>query len=106
RIAGKEQSAWFVSQNQKEQLIRILKKEDNYHFLQLLKERQILGLVKELLPQEHEFVKTYAHELEQHKDKGMLQGKAGSEFRLVKWQIIFPVLLENNGTGFNRRHFV
>jgi hypothetical protein len=34
------------------------------------------------------------------------QGKAGGEFRLLKWQIIFPVLFENKGASFNRKYFV
>lgn len=87
-------------------LIKLLSSERNYLFLKLLREPQILKLVETVAPQQYEFVKTYARELDQQKEQGMLQGKAGGEFRLVKWQIIFPILLENTGAGFNRRHFV
>ncbi len=87
-------------------LIKLLASSDNYLYLQLLKESQILKLVEILVPDQYTFVKSYAKELEQKKEEGILQGKAVSEFRLVKWQIIFPILLENNGIGFNRVHFV
>lgn len=97
----------FQNTEQKRILLSVLKHEDsNYRFLQLLKEPEILSLVEWVIPQHHRFVKTYTKTLDRHKEKGILQGKAGSEFRLVKWQIIFPVLLNNSGTGFNRRHFV
>jgi hypothetical protein len=44
--------------------------------------------------------------LDRQHEHGALQGRAGSEFRLLKWQIIFPVLLENRGVSFNRKYFV
>lgn len=87
-------------------LLKLLKSNNNYLFLRSLRESQILKLVETVVPQQYSFVKTYATELDQHKKQGMLQGKAGNEFRLVKWQVLFPVLLENNGLGFNRLHFV
>lgn len=87
-------------------LIKLLQNENNYLLLELLNEKQTLQIVEIVVPQQHQFIKVYARELEQQKENGILQGKAGSEFRLVKWQILFPILLENNGTGFNRRYFV
>lgn len=91
---------------EQDMLVKLLISSDNYLYLRLLGELQILKLVEILVPDEYAFVKSYAKELEQKKEQGTLQGKAGSEFRLVKWQIIFPVLLDNNGVGFNRSHFV
>lgn len=97
----------YQNPEQKRILLSLLKHEDtNFRFLQLLKEPEILTLVEWVIPRHHRFVKTYAKTLDRHKDKGLLQGKAGSEFRLVKWQIIFPVLLENNRTGFDQYYFV
>lgn len=87
-------------------LIKLLRSDRSYLLLRLLREPQILKLVETVAPKQYSFVKTYAKELDQQKEQGMLQGKAGGEFRLVKWQIMFPILLENTGAGFNRHHFV
>lgn len=87
-------------------LVKLLRSDRNYLLLRLLRESQILKLVATVAPQQYSFVKTYAKELDQQKEQGMLQGKAGGEFRLVKWQILFPILLENTGAGFNRHYFV
>lgn len=90
----------------RQELIAILVKETNYLYLRLLQEPEILKIVQMLVPRHYVFIKGYARELDQHKEKGLLQGKAGSEFRIVKWQILFPLLLQDNGVGFNRKHFV
>lgn len=87
-------------------LVKLLRGDRNYLLLRLLRENQILKLVETVAPQQYPFVKIYAKELDQQKEQGMLQGKAGGEFRLVKWQILFPILLENTGAGFNRHYFV
>lgn len=99
-----EQSHHLIAQKSK--LIISLKSNQNYLFLKSFSEIQILKIVEAIVPEQYPFIKTYAHELDQQKDHGMLQGKAGGEFRLVKWQIIFPILLDHTETGFNRKYFV
>lgn len=90
----------------KQLTIKMLSNDQNFRFLQLLDEPKILNLLVSLAPQHAPFIKTYVKELEQQQKHGILQGKAGSEFRILKWRVIFPILLENNGTGFNRHYFV
>lgn len=75
-------------------------------YLQPLTEKQIYRLVKFIQPEAGDFVITYAHSLDDQQNSGILQGKAGSEFRLLKWQIIFPVLLQNHHVVFNRLSFL
>lgn len=91
---------------QRELLIQILSANNNYLYLQQINESQTLQLVYALRPVQYPFIKKYTKELDKHKDCGMLQGKAGNNFRLVKWQIIFPILLKNSDSSFNRKHFV
>ncbi|WP_199119175.1 contractile injection system tape measure protein [Pedobacter sp. ASV28] len=91
----------------KRKVSNLLRNEStNYLLLQTLKEKQILKLVQLLIPQQYTFVATYAQELDRQKDRGLLQGKTGTGFHLLKWQIMFPILLADNGLGFNRHHFV
>lgn len=74
--------------------------------LQLMNESQIISLVPIVIPDNSQFVTNYAQFLDKQHDHGEFQGKTGGEFRLLKWQIIFPVLLENRGVSFNRKYFV
>ncbi|MEL5895798.1 contractile injection system tape measure protein [Bacteroides sp. GD17] len=74
--------------------------------LQQLQEREIHQLVKIIVPQESEFVISYACLLDKHKDAGTFSGKAGSEFRLLKWEFIFAVLFSMPFSAFSRRQFV
>lgn len=104
-VAAERMSPEFLPE-ERTLLVKLLRSDRNYLLLRLLRESQILKLVETVAPQHHPFVKTYAKELDQQKEQGMLQGKAGGEFRLVKWQIIFPILLQNTGAGFNRHQFV
>jgi hypothetical protein len=84
----------------------ILKKEDTSRkFLQYLAETEIFQLVKIIVPNDYVFVTGYAKSLDRQKEQGILQGKAGGEFRLLKWQIIFPILLESS-SGFDRKYLV
>lgn len=75
-------------------------------FLYLMTEPQIYKLVEKITPDNSIFVIEYAQALDHQHEHGALEGKAGNEFRLLKWQIIFPVLLENSGLSFNRKYFV
>lgn len=91
----------------KAELIRILSRPDSCRlFLQRLTDNEITGIVPVVVSAESQFVIQFAGSLEVQKGKGALQGKAGSEFRLIKWQVIFSVLLTDRNTAFNRKYFV
>ncbi|MDR1370040.1 MAG: hypothetical protein LBJ72_07955 [Dysgonamonadaceae bacterium] len=95
-----------VSETSRERLIHILSNPSSCRqFLRHLSEPEIIRLVPVVVPQDSSFVLEVAHALEQQKETGDLQGKTGGEFRLLKWQVIFPVLLEKRGTRFNRKEF-
>lgn len=88
-------------------LIEVLSKiESCRSFLKLLSEPEIFHLVAFVMPEESEFVLSYASSLDKQKKYGALSGKAGGEFMHLKWQIIFPLLFENKGLAFNRKFFV
>ncbi|MDR1632375.1 MAG: hypothetical protein LBR97_05810 [Dysgonamonadaceae bacterium] len=94
--------------NSRKALIEILSRVDSCRlFLQQMNEPEIINLVPMIVaPTESGIVIKTAKSLDKQKEQGALQGKAGGEFRLLKWQIIFPVLFENRGAGFNRKYFV
>ncbi len=72
-----------------------------------LTEPEIIRLLPFIIPREKEFIVQYAHALDRQKEQnGTLEGKAGHKFNLLKWMVIFPVLLSNRGAGFNRKYFV
>ncbi len=88
-------------------LLEILsRKESCRAFIGLLKEEEVIRLVPLVVPEEHLFVTAYARELERHKEKGAFEGRAGGEFSKLKWFVIFPILLENQGSAFNRKSFI
>lgn len=88
-------------------LIQILSQPDLCRlFLQQLNEKEITGLVPVVLPADSDFVIGTARSLNIQKDRGGLQGKSGSEFGRIKWQVIFSVLLHEKDRSFNRRYFV
>ncbi len=104
-----------VTTDARESLIRILSRADSCRlFLQQLKEDEIIRLVAIVMPAESDFIIQTAQLVEKGKIKNetseasqqKLEGKTGGEFRLLKWQIIFPLLLQNRGAAFNRRYFV
>lgn len=74
--------------------------------LRQLREPEIHRLVGILVPAGKEYVISYARVLDKHKEAGVLQGKAGGEFRLLKWEFIFAVLLAMPASSFSRRRFV
>jgi len=87
-------------------LIQLLRSDNSIYLLQLLNEQEILVLVDFVIPNEAPFIRSYTSTLDLKQQKGLLEGKTGGEFRLLKWQIIFPILLQNNGANFNRKYFV
>lgn len=74
--------------------------------LRRLQELQIHRLVGFIAPTEKEYIIAYARFLDKSKDSGTLTGKAGSDFRVLKWEFIFSFLLMDSGVGFNRKTFV
>ena len=103
----KSNTAKEISPDSREALIAILYRVNSCRlFLQQMREEEIIGLTPVVVPAESGFVIATAKSLDEQKEKGVLQGKAGGEFRLLKWQIIFPVLFEKGGAGFNRIYFV
>lgn len=77
-----------------------------HRFLEKLPEEKIHALVKQVLPSESVFIISYASTLEKEKARNMLEGKAGMEFRILKWEFIFRVMLQAPLSQFNRRQFV
>lgn len=53
-----------------------------------LPEAGIYRLVRVVIPAESTFVISYARTLDREKEKGMLEGKGGEEFRVLKWEFI------------------
>lgn len=91
----------------KEMLCRLLSKIDTCHRVLLpLKEEEIVRIVEWVIPSESTFIVSYARSLDRGKDRGMLEGKAGAEFRIVKWEFLFLVLLESPAASFQRKRFV
>lgn len=88
-------------------LISILSEQDTCRrLLKQLQEKEIYLLVARIVPQDKEYVIAYARVLDKHKDAGTFSGRAGSEFRLLKWEFIFAVLIAMPASVFNRKQFV
>ncbi len=71
-----------------------------------LREEEIYRLIECVIPQESEFIISYAKTLDKHREQGTFVGKAGSDFRLIKWEFIFAVLYQAPLSSFARRQFV
>lgn len=74
--------------------------------LRRLQEPQIHRLVGIIVPPEKEYVIGYSRFLDKNKDSGTFTGKAGSDFRVLKWEFIFAVLLSMPASAFSRKYFV
>lgn len=74
-------------------------------FLQPLPEEKIYGLVKEIIPAESPFIIRYAQTLDKGKERNAFEGKAGTEFRILKWEFIFLIMLGAPLSYFNRKQF-
>lgn len=71
-----------------------------------LTEEEIGVLLRGIVPSESAFLCAYAAVLEQEKERGLFEGKAGVEFRYVKWDFIFIVLLNSPSGVLNKKSFV
>jgi len=63
-------------------------------------------LVRHLMKTESPFILSYATNLDTQQERGTLEGKAGGDFRQLKWIFIWTVLTESYQTAFNRKQFV
>lgn len=90
-----------------DQLCRMLSRPESCRrVLAVLKEEEIIRIVEWIIPAESPFIIDYARSLDREKERGMLEGKAGSEFRLLKWEFLFLVLLDSPVAFFQRTRFV
>lgn len=71
-----------------------------------LREPEIFDLVRLLVPSDAPFVIEYAEHLNKQNHSGALQGKAGGEFMLFKWQVIFPLLALSKSAPVNKEYLV
>ncbi|WP_455591827.1 contractile injection system tape measure protein [Bacteroides sp.] len=74
--------------------------------LRQLQEPQIHRLVGIIVPAEQEYVISYSRYLDKSEEAGVFTGKAGSDFRVLKWEFIFAVLLSLPASAFSRKQFV
>lgn len=75
-------------------------------FLRTHTERQVTDVVARLMPSQARFIVAYASLLDKGRERGMLEGKAGHEFRLLKWEFIFSCIVVGNEVAFHQKSFV
>lgn len=103
----RERSGDGITPGMREDMIRILSRPDTCRiFLEPMSEAEIIAFVPLVALQESDFVIATARSLDRQRDRGGLQGKTGGAFRLLKWQIIFPLLFANRGSFLNRKYFI
>ena len=102
--AGEEEAFVILSANRLRQIFSDRKLI--CELLSSLSEEEIHILVGVIIPTEKEFVISYARILGRHKDAAIFSGKAGDEFRLLKWEFIFAVLVRLPASVFSRKVFV
>ena len=83
----------------------LVRREKSLTFLSGYNEEQIYQIVEQMIPAESPFVIDYARALDKEKELGMLEGKAGNDFRILKWVFIFEVILGRGGRVFSRHQF-
>lgn len=88
-------------------LISLLEKTlSRKNFIACLAEEELAILIKLLIPEESMFIKSYAFSLNRQKEQGAFNNYSEEGFRLLKWNCIFNVLMEERGGVFNREVFV
>lgn len=106
-IAAIVRSTEALSSESRDRLCRLLSRPDSCRrVLAELKEEEIVRLVEWIIPAESPFIIEYARSLDREKERGMLEGKAGHEFRLLKWEFLFLILLDSPVAFFQRARFV
>lgn len=76
------------------------------NFVDTHTEEQLFSLIIRLLPDQGSFIVSYAVLLDKGYAAGMLEGKAGGEFRSMKWEFIFSCFYEDNMLAFHQKYFV
>ncbi len=95
-----------ITEQTKESLIRILSRPDSSRiFLQPLKEEDIYRLVEVVIPHDSQFIIETAKSIDTMESEKTLNFQF-STLNSIKWQLMFPLLLENKGATFNRKYFV
>lgn len=96
-----------VEEIEAERLRRLLSQPGSCRrLLDPMREEEIYRLVEVVMPSESRFVIAYAQALEREKERGMLEGRAGPEFRILKWEFLFTVMLNFPAQAFQRKFFV
>lgn len=104
RFGKKEDTTHLLSPDN---LARILSNPDTCRSLLVqLHEKEIYRIVEIIIPAESSFIITYAQLLDKHNEESAFRGKAGSEFRILKWEFIFQVLYYAPLSVFSRQQFV
>ena len=104
RMEGKDEAIYILS---RAHLVNLFTESGFCRkLLWQLQEKEIHRLVAVLVPQEKEYVISYASMLDKHKEAGTFSGKASGEFRLLKWEFIFTVLVALPASVFSRKQFV
>ena len=111
----KEQAQYLKGKNENEAVPDYLKSE----YLKILKqaqyrrkliislnEVQTIKLLRIINPAESEFIVTYAQSLDFQKENNHFEGKAGGEFKQLKWEFLFTVLVDDHLTSFNRKKYI
>lgn len=80
-------------------------RESSFAYLSKQGEERIYRIAERVIPEESSFVINYAKALDKERELGMLEGKAGTDFRVLKWVFIFEVIVGMRGSGFERRRF-
>lgn len=104
----KESSKKLDLQPQRSLLIRILSDSDSRRtYLAQMSEPAIRQLVYILVktPADAHFVIHYADILDKQRN-AMVGQRAGKEFSMLKWHLIFPLLTTSTVTHLNKRYFV
>lgn len=83
----------------------LVRREKSLTFLSGYNEERIYRIVEQVIPAESPFVIDYAKALDKEKELGMLEGKAGNDFRVLKWVFIFEVILGRSGSVYSRHQF-
>lgn len=90
-----------------DQLRNLLENENQVLLvIKSLREPEIFDLVRLLVPADAPFIIEYAQHLNKQNHGGALQGKAGGEFLLFKWQVIFPLLALSKNAPVNKEYLV
>ncbi|MDR0982049.1 MAG: hypothetical protein LBM07_02240 [Culturomica sp.] len=87
-------------------VIHSLMKGDNFNSVKRLKENEISTIAGMLMPKKSQMLSAYIKKLQKSSVGRTLESKVGSEFRFIKWEFIFEILLKEPSGNLNRMQFV